>query len=124
MHAIGNHDRTLRPNEIVSQQLIPRCHAVARYKSSFSKSTERALHHCFEEDRTRFLLRIQETLKRVQIVASNYCPFRRQFVQQLAVTVIDQVKQIELINDLSRYAWVIPEPIQKPIRIKEPCSDL
>jgi hypothetical protein len=102
----------------VTQQLIARSHAIASNKRSFLKPAKRPPHHRFEEKGPRLLLRIQQTLKSVQIMTSNDCPFRRQLMQQLPITMIDQMKQIKVIADPSHHPRIIPEPIQKPVSIK------
>jgi hypothetical protein len=106
------------------QQLIARSHAVAGNKRRLLKPAERAPHHRFEEKRPRLLLRIQQTLKRIQVMTTDDCPLRRQLMQQLSITVIDQMKEIEVIPNLSRHPRIIPEPIKKPIRIEQVASDL
>jgi hypothetical protein len=43
---------------------------------------------------------MQQTAKRVQIIAAHDGPFRRQLVHKLRIAMIDEVEQIELVTFL------------------------
>jgi hypothetical protein len=78
------------------------------------QSGEDVPHHQVVGPRSRFLLGTEQRAKRIQIVAKDARPIRRQDVHELAVAVVGKVKQIKLAGriDVPR---VVPEPIRDAV---------
>jgi hypothetical protein len=51
-------------------------------------------------------------------MTSNYGSLRRQGVQQLPVTVIDNMEQIKFVGQWSHHMWIVPEAIDNPIGVE------
>jgi hypothetical protein len=54
-------------------------------------------------------VRREEAPECIYVVTADNCAFRRQFVNEMRVTVIDDVKQIELTLNTPQFARVVDE---------------
>jgi hypothetical protein len=64
------------------------------------------------------LLRFQQTPKRVEIVAEDARSLRRQFVHQMRVAVIRDMKEIRVVSATLQVSRVDDEPIPGPVRVQ------
>lgn len=52
----------------------------------------------------------------IQIVTTNYCTPKGQRIDEMSVTVIDNVKEVEVLFAVTKETRIIPKPIEQTIR--------
>jgi hypothetical protein len=83
------------------------------------EAAENMPRHDFEPARPAFAPWCEETAEGIQVMAENPRTFRGKLMNQVGITVITDVEEIELSCLSAEIAWIIPEPIQESVGV--PC---
>src|SRR5437879_5882906 len=81
------------------------------------EATEDPACHRLEPAWPGFALRLQQTAKCIQVVAENAGTVRRQNVYELGITVIADMKEIEIARPRAEVARVVPKSVRQSIRV-------
>src|SRR3954468_1878534 len=80
------------------------------------KSAKDSSSHQAKRKRSRLASGLKQRTKRIQIVTGDHSPFWWETVNQMRVTVIHDVKDIELLTDAREFAWVLNKTSKEAMR--------
>jgi hypothetical protein len=123
MNAIRDNNRSLRRDQLVSQQFVTRSIAYADHARRLAKTTHDASGHAPEQKRAALRLVLKETPESIHIMTGDNGSLSREFVNQMSVAVIYNVKEIELRATAAKEARVIQEAVEQAVGF-EPCTIL